>query len=207
MEVEARSPDGNPSPPGPPDRWGRLIRNAPRIPFFLVGLLYLRLHGVRCGRMVRSYRVYVRNRGEIRIGSHVSLNSFPNGRMHRTGLLTFFPEARIRIGDHCALNGTVVLCNERVTIEAHCMFGPGTVVCDNDSHRVALDVRERRKRADSAPIHIGPNVWVGMNALLLKGVTVGPNAIIAAGSVVTSDVPQNALAGGHPARVIRIMED
>lgn len=54
-----------------------------------------------------------------------------------------------------------------------------------------------------APIRLGKNVWVGSNSTILQGVTVGDNAIIAAGSVVTKDVPANMVVGGVPARYIR----
>ena len=55
----------------------------------------------------------------------------------------------------------------------------------------------------SAPIHIGNHVWVGVRAIILKGVTIGDGAIIAAGSVVTRDVPANTLVGGVPAKIIK----
>ncbi|MDR2366587.1 MAG: sugar O-acetyltransferase [Deltaproteobacteria bacterium] len=58
-----------------------------------------------------------------------------------------------------------------------------------------------------APIAIGKNVWVGANATVLPGVTIGENAIIAAGAVVTGDVPANAIAGGVPARIIRTITE
>jgi acetyltransferase-like isoleucine patch superfamily enzyme len=53
------------------------------------------------------------------------------------------------------------------------------------------------------PVHIGNHVWIGMNVMILKGVTIGDGAIIAAGSVVNRDVPERCLAGGVPAKVIK----
>lgn len=55
----------------------------------------------------------------------------------------------------------------------------------------------------SAPIKIGKHVWVGQGAMILKGVTIGDGAIIAAGSIVTKDVPSRTLVGGTPARIIK----
>ena len=54
-----------------------------------------------------------------------------------------------------------------------------------------------------APIHIGKNVWIGSNATVLPGVSIGDGAIVAAGAVVTKDVPENTIVGGVPAKVIR----
>ncbi len=83
------------------------------------------------------------------------------------------------------------------------MFGPGSKIVDNDSHRVSIDVEERRKLPNSAPILIEENVWVGMNSLILKGVTIGKNSIVAAHSVVTKHVPENVLVAGNPAKIIK----
>ena len=62
---------------------------------------------------------------------------------------------------------------------------------------------EDRQTTYPAPITLGKNVWVGSNSTILQGVTVGDNAVIAAGAVVTKDVPENTIVGGVPARIIR----
>ena len=56
------------------------------------------------------------------------------------------------------------------------------------------------------PIHIGKKVWLGANVTVLQGVTIGENAIVTAGTVVTKDVPANAIVGGVPAKVIKMIE-
>ncbi|NHI69945.1 DapH/DapD/GlmU-related protein [Lactococcus garvieae] len=61
----------------------------------------------------------------------------------------------------------------------------------------------RRQNLIPAPIHIGENVWIGSNATVLQGVTVGENSVIAAGAVVTKDVPANSIVGGVPAKLIK----
>ena len=62
---------------------------------------------------------------------------------------------------------------------------------------------EKRKMTHSAPIVLGKNVWVGSNATILQGVTIGDNAVIGAGAVVTGDIPANTVAAGVPAKVIK----
>jgi acetyltransferase-like isoleucine patch superfamily enzyme len=149
---------------------------------------------------------YIKNKGQIFLGESVSLHSFPDGSSFRTSLNTYFPEALLEIGNYCNLNGTAIHCNEKISIGNKCMFGPGTVISDNDSHRVSSDPVERRKKAVSKPVIIMDNVWVGMNSIILKGVTIGENSIIAAGSVVVKDVTANTLVGGNPARVLKQLE-
>lgn len=62
---------------------------------------------------------------------------------------------------------------------------------------------EQRKNTYAAPIKLGKNVWVGSNATILQGVTIGDNAVVAAGAVVNNDVPANTVVGGVPAKVIK----
>lgn len=69
-----------------------------------------------------------------------------------------------------------------------------------------LDPSERRRGITSAPIRVGRNVWIGASALILQGVTIGDDAVVAAGAVVTRDVPARTVVGGVPAAVIKAIE-
>ena len=71
----------------------------------------------------------------------------------------------------------------------------------------SLEPSQRRKTTIGKPIVIEKNVWIAAGATIIGGVTVGENSVVAAGSVVTRDVPPNTLAGGNPARVIRSIGD
>lgn len=174
---------------------------------YLYTQIKLRLHRVKFHYKVLGNSFYINNKGRITLGNTVSMFSFPNGTSYRTALTTYYPEAFIEIGNNCNINGTVIHSNQLVKIGNNCMFGPGTVICDNDSHRISIDPIERRKQAVSRPIIIKDNVWVGMNCLILKGVTIGENSIVAAGSVVVNDVPPNSIAGGNPSKVLKQIED
>ncbi|HYN69036.1 MAG TPA: acyltransferase [Candidatus Eisenbacteria bacterium] len=84
-----------------------------------------------------------------------------------------------------------------VTIGRDVAISSGVTIRDSDNH--AIDGKAGR----AAPIEIGDHVWIGLNAIILKGVKIGDGAIVAAGAVVTGDVPAGTLVGGVPARVIR----
>lgn len=112
--------------------------------------------------------------------------------------------------------GKNIAIGKRVFINSGCRFQDqgGITIGDNVliGHNVVLATLnhglapDRRGHLYPAPIIIGKNVWIGANAMVLPGVTIGENAVIAAGAVVNKDVPENTIVGGVPARVIRSIE-
>ena len=147
----------------------------------------------------------VQTRGRIELADNILLRSYPDGEAYKTCLLTWRSSALIKIGSNCMLNGTVIHSRSKVVIGDNCMFGAGTVILDSDFHSASLNptIRRRQEGAVDVPVIIGNNVWVGRNAIILKGVHIGDNSIIAAGSIVTKSVPSNEVWGGNPARFIK----
>jgi acetyltransferase-like isoleucine patch superfamily enzyme len=86
-----------------------------------------------------------------------------------------------------------------VTIGANVRIAPYTIILDSDFH----DVIDHFSEGRSAPVVIEDNVWIATRATILKGVRIGRNSVVAAGAVVTHDVPPNTIVAGVPARVIR----
>lgn len=163
------------------------------------------LHRVELRGKVRGNRTVLLNRGRIVLGHNVGLNSYPDGQLHRCVLKTYTRDAEILVGEHVKINGAMLYAREHISLGNYCLLAPGVVIIDNDSHPPVLDPIARRDVPPSAPVRIGNNVWIGMRSLVTKGVTIGDNAIVAAHSVVTRDVPANTLVGGNPARVIRTL--
>jgi acetyltransferase-like isoleucine patch superfamily enzyme len=105
--------------------------------------------------------------------------------------------ATVEIGRNTYLNRrTEVFCSRRVRIGADCAVGWDVLIADSDQH--SIDGRD-----PVAPIEIGDHVWIGAGAKILKGVSIGNGAVVAAGSIVAHDVPPGALVGGVPAVTIR----
>lgn len=110
-------------------------------------------------------------------------------------------------------------CGKNITIGNHVFFNSGCKFQDQGGitiddgallgHNVVLAtlnhcmIPEQRANLEPAPIHIGKNVWIGANAMVLPGVTIGDGAVVAAGAIVTKDVPANTIVGGIPAKKIK----
>lgn len=109
-------------------------------------------------------------------------------------------KAEITIGDNCFYNHNCSLtAAENIVIGNQCMFANNFVVVDHDHDRKDGKIL---KELVSAPVKIGNNVWCGANVTVLKGVTIGDGAVIAAGSVVNRDVAAYSVVAGVPARKI-----
>jgi len=126
---------------------------------------------------------------------------------------------RIVIGDDVYIgDDTVISSTNCVKIGKFTMISHGVHIIDSDGHPTDPHLRERdwrivmgrlsgdRPEIDSAPIIIGKRVWISFNSIVLQGVTIGDNAIVAAGAIVVSDVPANTIVAGNPARVVKKLE-
>lgn len=112
----------------------------------------------------------------------------------------------IQIGDGTTFSHTCHFCiqedNMSVTIGKDCMFANRIIVRTSDSHGIYnLDGNERINLPK--PVTIGNHVWIAPNTLILKGVTIGDGSIIGSNSVVTKNIPDNCLAVGQPARIVK----
>lgn len=114
--------------------------------------------------------------------------------------------SNIELGANVYFNfNCIVLDPARVTIGSNTMFGPAVQIY-TATH--PLNAVQRRTGLELAfPIHIGSDVWIGGNAVICPGVTIGDRAVIGAGSVVTRNIPSDVFAAGNPCKVIRQITD
>lgn len=104
---------------------------------------------------------------------------------------------KIIIGNDCGFSGTVIGAFTQITIGNNVKCGANTLITDSDWHQ------EDPRSGPPKPIVIGDNVWLGVNAVVLKGVTIGENTVIGANSLVVKDIPANVIAAGNPCKVIK----
>ena len=147
-------------------------------------------------------------RSSMKFGSGLqlrsSLPSNPLGPNHRVVLCTWEEGAALEIGKNFAMTGGTLCASNRITIGNNVAVGANTTIVDTDFH--PLNAQERQvspSQAFTAPVVIQDDVFIGMNCLILKGVTIGCGSVVGAGSVVTKDVPSCVIVAGNPARVIR----
>ena len=151
-----------------------------------------------------------RTSGRIVLGRGVTLRSHDGGyhtaMYHPTRLMVdASPDALIEVGDETRLNGVSIHATRLIRIGRNCLIAANVSLLDSDGHGVSLADRAMANPV-SEPIVIEDNVWIGANAMVLKGVTIGRGAIVAAGSVVTRDVAPMTLVGGNPARLIKALD-
>jgi acetyltransferase-like isoleucine patch superfamily enzyme len=107
----------------------------------------------------------------------------------------------IRIGNAVLIcPGVRISAASRIEIGNSCMMASSAYITDCDWHGIYDRVNSS---GQSAPVKLEDNVWIGDSAIVCKGVTIGKNSIIGAGSVVVCDIPANVIAAGNPARIVR----
>jgi len=156
------------------------------------------LRKTQLGRKVRlNGRPMIHSAGKIIIADRCRLMATMGGLELGTG-----PDGTLEIGENTFINyGTSIAAMQHVKIGRDCNIGTYCMIMDNDFHR--LEPERRNEHPDSAPIIIGDNVWLGGRVIVLKGITIGEGSVVAAGSIVTKDIPPRSLAVGSPAKVVR----
>ena len=159
----------------------------------------------------------------IELEGTLTLNQDYPKRSLKRAILIMNPEAKLKIEGHflafynteicvfekaelCLKNGFInagaqIRCMNKIDIGDQCAIGRNVLIMDFDAHRIKYADGSNNKV--SSPIHIGNHVWIGANAIILKGVTIEDGAIIGAGTIVTKDVPANAIVVGNPAKIVK----
>jgi acetyltransferase-like isoleucine patch superfamily enzyme len=147
--------------------------------------------------------------GAVVIGNHVSCYAGCSFAVGENG--------QCSIGDFTLLNGALIMAEEKIEIGSHCLISWNVGLADSDFHPLEpaqrlidaqalapfFNQRPARPKLKTAPVIIADNVWIGMNAIILKGVTIGENSVVAAGSVVSKSVPANTVVAGNPAVIVK----
>jgi acetyltransferase-like isoleucine patch superfamily enzyme len=172
--------------------------------------LIFRLNGIPWGVGWRFYGAPIlqKHRGSrMQFGPYLQLRSWaranPLGSNRPVILTTWRPEAALEIGEHFGMTGGTICAADRVSIGHRVTVGANTTIMDTDFHPLHPVQRQKRPdRANTAPITIEDDVFIGLQCIVLKGVILGRGCVVGAGSVVTKDVPAGAIVAGNPAEPI-----
>lgn len=185
---------------------------------FAIGLIYnpitkiqFILNGAAYGKGLSIkglLKLKVTLKGEFYMGEYCRFNSGQkynvsggNQKCH------FWVDGKLTLGNNVGISSTSILCRHEITIGNHVKIGGNTLIIDTDSHSVNRKERSSLDKdldkASWAPVFISDYVFIGARCIILKGVEIGENSIVAAGSIVTKKIPPNELWGGNPAKKIR----
>lgn len=187
----------------------RLFRNIKNAFDALYNFTMIKYHGVSYQTYpVIAGRLLLRNAGKIVLGDKVVFNNntLYNGiGIYKSCSVVVKQNAVFSVGDCSGFSGVSIYCANKIVIGNNVKLGGNVSIWDTDFH--PLDYLKRRNDenhlAVTKPIEIMDDVFIGANSIILKGVTIGRKSIIAAGSIVTNNVPDCEVWGGNPAKLIR----
>lgn len=186
-----------------------MIKSILVLPFKLINYIVLLINNAKYKKFPLIYGIILlSNKGEIRLGVNVKINSLylanPVGQQSKTHFV-IKKSAKIIINNNVGISNSLFYCRNKIEIEDNVLIGGGCQILDNDFHSLDLEKRMSSPDTDikSAPIIIKNGAFIGANSIVLKGVTIGVQSIVAAGSVVTKSIPDYQIWGGNPAKFIR----
>lgn len=148
--------------------------------------------------------------GKIRIGDNFICRSAPYTIGNTTCAKINVIGGTLIIGHSTGFSNIVLHCYNKIHIGNYVNIGDNCIIIDTDFHSMNWLDREDRaidfQKSVSKPINIKDYVFIGTRSIILKGVTIGARSIIAAGSVVVKDIPDDCIAGGNPCKVIKYIK-
>lgn len=173
---------------------------------YAIKAVMYRMRGVRIGRrsFISGFPFIKKCRGaQIIIGNDVTLHSkkkYNPLMTHRITLAAVTPEAKIEFADNSGASGCTIICANHISIGRYTILGAGCTLYDCKEHEYSpVTGWFGCRKKTGAPIRIGSRCYIGMNCIILKGVTIGDNCVISAGTIIKEDVPAGHLAQGNPA--------
>ena len=180
----------------------------------MINVVKLKFNKIKYGKKIKTMGIMLLKlhpESEVILGDNVSLIS-NNRRCSASSLYspmkisTFSSTSKIRIGNNVGMNGTTIISRtQEIIIDDNTIIAGNVTLTDSDFHNPWPPEKRmifNGEQTDKS-VYIGKNCWIGMNSIVLKGVHIGNNSVIGAGSVVVKNIPENCLAAGVPAKIIK----
>lgn len=177
-----------------------------------VVLLKLLINGVCVGKNFKAFGIpliHLSKESKVNIGKNCTIRSwakYSDTGENRPTVIRTRNKGVIQIGDYTGITSTLIFSESQIIIGNNVKIGGGTRIFDTNFHSTNAKIRASKddtKNVRALPIFINDNVFIGTGCIITKGVTIGCNSIIAAGSVVVKSVPENQIWGGNPAKFIK----
>lgn len=190
--------------------FGKIFWKCIRVVEIFLNFLVFKCNKVICGSSLKNIRgiVFVRNFGNLIIEKNVKINSRysanPIGGMKRMSFVVR-KNAELLIDENTGISNSAIVCWSKIHIGKNVFIGGDCKIYDTDFHSINLSERvlSPDPNVKVAPVTIEDGVFIGTGTVILKGVTVGRESVIGAGSVVAKDIPAREIWAGNPARFIR----
>lgn len=171
----------------------------------------LRLYGARIGKelSVRGWiKLHISPNSQVIIGDNITIKSgFAENAVGGSLRMGIWVNrgGKLTIENGAGLSNSTIVCSQTITIGERTFIGGGTAIYDTNFHSLdpVIRVSGRDDNVKTAPVNIGKECFIGGHCIILKGVTIGDQAVIGAGSVVTKDIPARQIWAGNPARFIK----
>lgn len=174
--------------------------------------LLMRISQIEYGKGFHSYgRIVFRNYvgyKRIKFNNNVEINSYNGGAnpgfVAARSMFIVVNDGNIILGNNVHISNSVLFSSTYIHIGDNTIISPGCKIFDTDFHSVKSEYRlNGNTHVPSKAVKIGSNVFLGVNVTVLKGVTIGDEAVVGAGSIVTKDIPAGEIWAGNPARFIK----
>lgn len=168
-------------------------------------------HGKKL-RLKGNAFIFNKRGASLTIGNNVTVNSsfLSNmvGLYQRSIIMTRRAGAQIKIGNNVGMSAVTVYARKSITVGDNTLIGANTKILDNDFHPLEVESRNQKVEEEIAckEVVIGKNCFIGCNAIILKGTTLGDGCVVGAGAVVSGAFPANSFIAGNPAKIVKAIE-
>ena len=175
---------------------------------FLVSLFWKTFFKLRYGQQVHFEKQVILNhkfkfKGPGQLLIKEGANLWAHEEWNR--FFTYSSDAVIEIGEGTRLNGATFHCKSSIKVEKNCLLG-SAILMDHDFHGLKYEDRHKPEANQSRPIHLEEGVWLCGQSVVLKGVHIGKGSVLGFRGVLSSSLPENVVAAGNPARVVKSLE-
>ncbi|MDX6745249.1 acyltransferase [Polaribacter sp. PL03] len=179
----------------------------------VINYLKFRIFDIKFGKNCKvNGSLFLKGKGSTEIGNNVIINSSyiknPIGGQTFTSIVVA-DKGKLKIGNNVGMSNCAIFCSQQIVIKDFVLIGGNCKIYDTDFHSIYLDDRIQVPEigVKNAKVLIKEGAFIGASSIILKGVEIGKKAVVAAGSVVSKNIPDNEVWGGNPAKFIKKIEN